>query len=143
MAYKTKINKNVAQLRTNNKISDRVAQLSDQLDEKSNYVITYKFYKDDLCELDSLEKNRPKECLKILKRIGQTMLGKLHENNIDRLRIDNLGEYKKLFNKLTPDTKIFEHKVQGTSRIFYFTRDYEFHIVAITNKHFETCKIRH
>lgn len=66
MAYKTRINKNVAQLRANNKISDRVAQLSDQLDEKSNYVITYKFYKDDLCELDSLEKIDLKNVLKFL-----------------------------------------------------------------------------
>lgn len=92
--------------------------------------------------MDLLEKNRPKVCLQIIKRIGQTVLGNLYKNNIDCLRIENAGEYKKFFNKLTPDTKIFEHKLQGTSRIFYFTRGHEFHIVAITNSHLETDKVR-
>lgn len=142
MSQKTKLNKKVAQLRANNKIPDKVAQLSDRSDQASNYVITYKFYNESLCELDLLEKNRPKVCLQIIKRIGQTTLGQLHKNHIDCFRIENSGEYRKLFNKLTPDTKIFEHKLQGTSRIFYFTRGHEFHIVAITNNHLETDKVR-
>lgn len=139
MKQKIKIPKTVAQVRVNSKIPDKVAQL---LGLDRNYVISFKYYRDNLCEMKLLEKNKPKECLQILKRIGKTQIGKLAESNIDRIPIKNSGEYKKLFHQTTPDVQIFEHKVQNTSRIFYFTSAHEFHIVAITNSHLETEKTR-
>lgn len=108
----------------------------------SCYLLSFKHYNEDVCEIKFLEKNRSKECIQALKRITHAELGKLKEKNIDQIPIAKAGEYKKLYNHLTMDVELFEHKVQGDSRIFYFTAAEECFIVAITNNHIETDKVR-
>lgn len=107
-----------------------------------HYVISFKYYNDKLCEIDDLTKNSPKACLQLFKKITRTTLGNLRNENIDQLRIHNSGDYKRLFNSLTHEVDLFEHKLQATSRIFYFISANEFHIVAITQNHLETDKTR-
>jgi len=115
---------------------NQTAEVSD------TYVLSFKYYREDLCEIDFLEKNRPKECIRVFKRITQTKVGCLQTNNIDRISIKDSGDYKKLFRRLTDGISLYEHKVQGTSRIFYFTSLNHFYVVAITNNHYETDKHR-
>jgi hypothetical protein len=110
--------------------------------QEPHYFLSFKFYNEKLCEVDVLEKNRPKECIQVLKRISQTTIGNLKEKNIDRIPILNKGEYKKLYNGLTKEVEIFEHKIQGDSRLFYFTAACDFFVLAITNNHLETGKTR-
>jgi hypothetical protein len=138
MAQKLHLPKNLAKLHSGT-IPDKVAQVARQ---DQNYLISFKHYREDLCEIDLLDKNKPKECIKVFKRASQASLGKLNEKNIDRIPIKNSGEYKKLFNRLTNEVSLYEHKVQNTARIFYFVSAHEFHVIAITNNHFETDKVR-
>lgn len=109
---------------------------------EQHYFLSFKFYNEKLCEVDVLEKNRPKECIKVLKRISQTSIGNLKEKNIDRIPVENRGEYKKLYNGLTNEVEVFEHKIQGDARLFYFTAASDFFVLAITNNHLETNKTR-
>jgi len=122
------------------RIPDHVALIAES---EQTYVIAFSHYNEDLCEIDNLEKNISKECLHDLKRISKSTIGGLAEKGIDRIRINKSGEYKKLYNKLPdPNIELFEHKIQGTSRLFYFTAKNKFCIVAIKNSHFETDKVR-
>lgn len=121
------------------RISTQAASLSYQ---EQHYFLSFKFYNEKLCEVDVLEKNRPKECIQVLKRISQTTIGNLKQKNIDRIPIENKGEYKKLYNGLTNEVEVFEHKIQGDARLFYFTAANDFFVLAITNNHLETNKTR-
>lgn len=138
MSQKNKLPEGLAKYSAG-KIPNSVTQLPSQ---EQTYLLSFRHYRDDLCEVELLEKNRPKECIHVIKRVSRSKLGKLRDHNIDRIPIKNSGEYKKLFNRLTHDVELFEHKIQGTSRLFYFIAAHEFHIVAITNSHFETDKVR-
>lgn len=119
-----------------------IAQTTIPPEQNQTYLLSFKYYREDLCEIDLLEKNRPKECIQVLKRASQAKVGSLKECNVDRIRVNGSGAYKKLFYRIPEDTELFEHKVQGTSRIFYFTAMHYFYVVAITNNHYETDKIR-
>lgn len=112
-------------------------------EDNKKYLISFAHYNETICELKELEKNRSQECIRVLKRISKATLGNLREQNVDHLPIANSGEYKKLHYRLpSPDTEIFEHKLQADSRIFYFTISNRFYVVAIKNSHFETDKVR-
>ena len=113
--------------------------------QASHYIISFRHYNDKLCELALLEKNKLKECIQVFKRVTQSKIGELQEQNIDQIRISGTGEYKKLFNKLPPnqDIQILEHKLQEKARIFYFLSGFIFNVTAITNNHLETDKTRH
>jgi hypothetical protein len=117
-------------------------QASSLKTEERHYFLSFKFYNEKMCEVDLLEKNRPKECIKILKRISQTTIGNLKEKNIDKIPIENRGEYKKLYSSLPNEVEVFEHKIQGDARLFYFTAASDFFVLAITNSHLETNKTR-
>jgi uncharacterized protein involved in propanediol utilization len=120
-------------------IPQYVTQLKNQ-DEF--YFLSFNHYNEKVCEIKLLQKNCPKECILVLKRISQSRIGSLKENNIDKFEISNCGDYQKLYNNLTKDVQIFEHKIQGESRLFYFIAASKFYVVAITNNHLETGKIR-
>ena len=54
------------------------------------------------------------------------------------------GEYKKLFKGLEDDIELKEIKLQQSARVFYFDIEPErtFYVVAITDNHLETDKVR-
>jgi hypothetical protein len=82
--------------------------------------------------------------LKVIRKVGKlSTINQFKENGIDLIPVINAGDYKKIFKKmLPPDAEIKEHKIVGTSRLFYFTVSKQFHMVGITNNHFETDKQR-
>jgi len=120
-------------------IPEKVTHLNGQ---ERNYLLSFKFYNEKLCEIDHLSKNIPKECIRVLKRASQSRVGDLQSKNIDEIPVRMSGEYKQLYNRLTMDVQIYEHKIQSTARLFYFVTTHEFNVVAITHKHFETDKKR-
>lgn len=110
--------------------------------ENEFFTISYRFYNDKECGIDSLVKNNSKRFLKDLRKIGNSNPLTLQSNNISSITVKNSGEYKKLYSKLTEDVQILEHKGSGTSRLFYFYSGFEFYIIAITSRHYETNKNR-
>ena len=114
--------------------------------ESIPYLISFARYKDKLCEISILSKNKAKKTLLILKEIGTKIFCKadFQRFGIKTHRIDNKGEYKKLYYGLGPDIEVRELFLQGTGRIFYFTVEPEriLYIVAIRENHFEVDKVR-
>jgi len=111
--------------------------------EEDTYLISFRYYRNDLCEIKDLIKNRGKAGLDAIKRIGQSTFRSLYNNGINFWPVENRGVYSKLFSKLpSPDIDMKEHKLQGESRIFFFIENVNFNIVAITNDHLETNKHR-
>lgn len=120
---------------------------TDEEPEIKPFLISYSKYNNKLCEIDgSLVKNCQKKALLDLKKIGKDIMdfGDFRKNGIDTIPVEYKGEYKKLFNGLYEDVEIFEHKLQNTARIFYFINNVRriFYIIAITQAHFETEKVR-
>lgn len=143
MGKNHKIPQGITRLPQLTRIPDKVGEIRSPFDpETKPFLISYEYYNDKLCEIKILEKNRAKQCLQDLRMIGKCNTNSLCGNGIDILSVCNQGDYSKLFNKLPPDIKLKEHKIQGDGRIFYFISRNLFHIVAITNNHLETNKHR-
>lgn len=125
-----------------------VAELSPESEapEATPYVISFAKYKNKLCEIEILGKNKGNKALSILKEIGTKVSSRadFQKNNIKTDGIVNNGEYKLLYNGLGPDIEVRELSLQSTGRIFYFDiePDKVLYIVAIRENHFETDKVR-
>jgi len=128
----------------NTLIAESVAQLpQSENPEEIGFVISFQHYRDDLCEIKLLSKNGGRRALENLRVIGKSYNKfSLRQNNIDIDPVANNGEYKKLYNGLSPDVEILEHRIQSTARLFYFFVNNYFYIRAIKNSHFETDKQR-
>lgn len=131
-----------------NKLSQIAQELPQDTEapEAIPYVISFARYKNKLCEIDGLGKNKGNKALSILKEIGTKVHSRadFQRHNIRTDGIANTGEYKKLYNGLAPDVEVRELFLQGTGRIFYFDIEPErmLYIVAIRENHFETDKVR-
>ena len=114
--------------------------------EVTPYVISFAKYKNKLCEIEVLGKNKGNKALSILKEIGTKVSSRadFQKNNIKTDGIANNGEYKLLYNGLGPDVEVRELFLQSTGRIFYFDIEPEkvLYVVAIRENHFETDKVR-
>lgn len=111
------------------------------------FLISYYYYNDKECGIRDLEKNVSKKTLENLRTIGKlSSPSDFKTNNIDDIPVRQNGEYLKLYNRLPEGSDLKEHKIQGTSRLFYFVTLEKirriFHIVAITGRHYETDKVR-
>lgn len=126
-------------------IPSEVALIRNKEDiENSNFLISFFYYNTKECEISNLRKNNAKRILNDIKTIGTSTVNTLSGNNIQSIRVINSGEYSKLFKKL-PDgvDELFEHKANGTNRVFYFVEASKiFHIIAIRENHFEVGKNR-
>lgn len=132
----------VVKLEKNRYIPNTAAQLPQNVDpEAKPFLISFKHYRDDLCQIENLVKNGARRALKNIRSIGKCYdRASLHEQNIDILPVGKPGAYATLYNGLSPDIEILEHKIQSTARLFYFIAGNHFFIRAITNTHFETGK---
>ena len=131
-----------------NKLSQIAQELPQETEapEAIPYVISFARYKNKLCEIDGLGKNKGNMALSILKEIGTKVFSRadFQWHNIKTDGITNNSEYKKLYNGLAPDIEVRELFLQGTGRIFYFDIEPEriLYIVAIRENHLETDKVR-
>jgi len=128
------------------KIPESVANNPRNIEPESElFLISFKYFNDKISELNhGLVKNCHKRFLKDIINIGHCRsILNFREYNIDYLRVNFSGEYKKLFKSLPKGTdELKEHKGNNSSRMFYFIEDKVLHIIAITQAHFETHKNR-
>ncbi len=99
-----------------------------------------------MCELELLGSNKAKKLIKSLKAIGTKIrsTSDFQRYSIDRIPVRCEGEYKKLFNGLSPDIELRELKLQEKARMFFFDIEPQriLYVVAITENHLETNQTR-
>jgi len=114
--------------------------------EARPYVISFVKYNERECEISLLTSNKAKKAIETFKKIGTKICSTadFQRHSVDRYPVDFKGEYKKLFNGLDPSIELKEIKLQQDARIFYFDIEPErtFYVVAITENHYETDKVR-
>lgn len=114
--------------------------------EANPYVISFAKYNERMCELAQLNNNKAKKAIETLKTIGTKVrsTADYQRHSVDRIPVRYEGEYKKLFKGLEDDIELKEIKLQQSARVFYFDIEPErtFYVVAITDNHFETDKVR-
>ncbi|MBD3362696.1 hypothetical protein GF362_03185 [Candidatus Dojkabacteria bacterium] len=129
---------------TNKYIPEKVALNPYRGDpEGEPFLISFQFFNDKISEISSLSGSASKRFVKDIRTIGGCNNTTLDKNNIKRQRVYCSGEYKKLFRKLPEDVEeLREHKGAQTSRLFYFYAGKYMYIIAITQNHLETKKVR-
>ena len=114
--------------------------------EVSPYLISFAKYNKGMCGIEYLDSNKAKKAVTILMTIGTKIrsIADFQRNAIDRIPIYYDGDYKKLYSGLSNDVELKEIKLQQDARIFYFDIESErmFFVVAITQSHLETKKVR-
>jgi len=113
--------------------------------EIQNFVVSFKYYNDKFCGIEELQRSQLKKALINLRIIGSLKtINDFKNNKIDYIDVDYGGDYKKLYRKLPRDAEVKEHKLGLKERMFYFVlKDKKiFELIAISNTHFETDKVR-
>lgn len=110
------------------------------------YVISFAKYNESMCEIALLDSNKGRKAVDVLKKVGTKISSEAdyQRNSVDRIPVRREGEYLKLYRGLGDDIDLKEIKLQQNARIFYFDIEPErkFYVVAITQNHLETDKVR-
>lgn len=145
----TDIPKQVAQARDEgDKIPRSVTEIPQEVEapEASPYVISFARYNERMCEIHLLDRNKPRKAVETFKLIGTKVCSRadFQRYSIDQIPVRREGDYKKLYGGLSDDIDLKELKLQQDARIFYFDvePDRTFYVVAITQNHLETDKVR-
>ena len=131
-----------------NKLSQVAQELprDTEAPEAIPYVISFVKYNEGMCEIADLDSNKARKAIQTFKLIGTKIRSEadFSKNHLDRIPVYCEGEYKKLYRGLSDDIELKEIKLQQTARIFYFDIEPErtFYVVAITQSHLETEKVR-
>lgn len=114
--------------------------------EASFYVISFAKYNEKMCEITLLDSNKARRAIEIFKRIGTKICceADFQRFSVERIPVRREGEYKKLYRGLSEDIDLKEIKLQQDARIFYFDLEPErtFYVVAVTQNHLDTDKVR-
>lgn len=138
----------VTQIPNQGDIPNAVTILPQNVEEPENepYLISFSRYNEKMCEIALLNSNKGKRAVEILKTIGTKICSHadFQRFKIDRIPVRREGEYKKLYSGLSPDIELKELKLQQDARIFYFDIEPQkmFYVVAVTENHIETDKVR-
>ena len=139
----------VAQEKDKGVIPKAVTELPQELEDPEGrpYLISFSKYNDKACEISSLSSNKARKAIETLKIIGTKIrcVADFQRKYIDRIPVRREGGYLELYNKLPDEIDLKEIKLQQDARIFYFDIEPEkmFYVVAITENHLETDKVRH
>ena len=110
------------------------------------YVISFAKYNSKMCEISLLNSNKAKKAIETFKKVGTKIYSEkdFQRQSIDRIPVHRDGDYKKLYRGLSDDIDLKEIKLQQNARVFYFDiePDRTFYVVAITENHLETDKVR-
>jgi len=142
------IPKDVVKIPKDGDIPKLVVELPQETEfpETKPYLISFYKYNKKCCEINVLGKNKGNKALSILRDIGTKVCTRadFQKNSIKNQRVDNSGDYKKLYSKIDEGIEIRELFLQGTGRIFYFDIEPErtLYVVAVTENHYETNKVR-
>ncbi len=117
--------------------------------ESKPLLISFEKYNCKECGLDSMDNKRARKALQIVRDVG--IYVKTEDDfkkklpKLEVIPIGNTGDYRKLYKGLAdvPDVEIKEVKVdRDKGRLFFFLIDRIFHVVSITDSHYETEKQR-
>ena len=110
------------------------------------YVISFVKYNEKMCGISELNGSKSRKAIKIFKTVGTKIRSEadFQRYSIDRIPVFRKGEYKKLYRGLGEDINLKEIKLQPPARIFYFDVESKrtFYVVAVTQRHLETDKVR-
>ncbi|HBB65514.1 MAG TPA: hypothetical protein DCZ84_02690 [Candidatus Vogelbacteria bacterium] len=131
---------------------DKLSQIAQELPQDTEapeaipYVISFAKYNERMCEISELGGNKAKRAIETLKTIGTKIRPEadFQRNYVDRIPMRYDSEYKKLYRGIAEGIELKEIKLQQRARIFYFDIEPErtFYVVAITENHLETDKVR-
>ncbi|MFH1822974.1 MAG: hypothetical protein ABH830_04725 [Patescibacteria group bacterium] len=132
---------------------DKISQIAQTLPqdieapEAIPYVISFAKYNEKMCQIALLTSNKAKKAIETFKKIGTKIcsMADFQRCSIDRIQVLRKGEYIKLYRGLSDDIDLKEIKLQEDARIFYFDIEPQrtLYVVAITQNHLETNKVRH
>lgn len=129
---------------SNSKIPPGLAVLPSSVDDTSSFNISFSSYKESLCQINNLRKNKGSNTLDKLKVIGLRVFREIDLYNLGYQisPVHRSGHYKEYFNGLSQDVDLFELKLGGTGRMFFFVLSAErlISIVAFRETHTETKK---
>ena len=145
----TDIPKKVAQpAEESSKLPQAVAELPQETEapEAIPYLLSFAQYNESMCEISELNSNKARKAVETFKTIGTKIRSEadFQRNYVDRIPVRHEGEYKKLYRGLGDDIDLKEIKLQQDSRIYYFDIEDKrtFYVVAITQNHLETDKVK-
>ena len=133
---------------TSGSIPQTAAIMSQEVEapEANPYVISFVKYNEKMCEISTLDSNKARKAVETFKKVGTKIRSTTdyQKHSVDRIPVRCEGEYKKLYNGLPQEAELNEIKLQQAARIFYFDIEPErtFYVVAITQNHLETNKVR-
>jgi len=110
--------------------------------EAENFLFSFKFYKNKLCQLNDLQSSYLKKILKFFKTVGKLYSqSEFNENNITIKQVRYSGEYKILYNRIPQDVDIFEYRIGDSQRIFFWIlstiKQNIIYLICLRNRHFE------
>lgn len=144
----TDIPKKVAQAEDGSELPQAIAELPQEIEapEAIPYVISFSKYNESMCEISELNGNKGRKVVETFKTIGTKIRSEVdfQKHYVDRIPVRRESEYKKLYRGLSDDIELKEIKLQTGGRIFYFDIEDRrtFYVVAITQNHLETNKVR-
>ncbi|TRZ78474.1 hypothetical protein D4R87_00600 [bacterium] len=112
------------------------AEVPDYEDKlKENFLFSFAHYKIGQCGLKDLYGKDSKQLIEKLRRINETTIRELPSSKLIHDNVKKGGNYKSLFDGLSPDVEIREIRFSDSGRIFaYFVERYVC-IVAIKPNH--------
>jgi hypothetical protein len=132
----------------NNRLPQAVTVMPQEVEspEEIPYLISFSDYKEKLCQISLLEKSEAVKAIGAIKTIGNKIYSEKDYQRISlgRKSVYNDGGYKRLYNGLSEEVEIFEHKISQSARIFFYNLEPKrtCYIVAIIKNHLETDKVR-
>lgn len=146
----TDIPKKVAQpAEESSELPQAVAEMPQETEapEAFPYLLSFARHNESMCEISELNSNKARKAVETFKTIGTKIRSEadFQRHYVDRIPVRREGEYKKLYRGLGDDIDLKEIKLQQDARIFYFDIEDKrtFYVVAITQNHLETRKVRH
>lgn len=117
-------------------IEASVNEKMEEEDGSKRIVFSFADYKKKLCELADFDLEHTKVLMSELKDASSKSVNKYSNITL----VHNNNEYKKLYEAVPKESKVYEITLKGESRLFFYriSDSNYYYIVAITLKHYET-----
>ena len=103
----------------------------------TNFRLIFSEYKNSCCEIYKMnQKTKVKALMYKLAQITKYSPNTIAQANLYRDNVERDGEYRKLYASLPEDVAIKEMEFADTGRIFFYTYQSYFCVVAIAQAHF-------
>jgi hypothetical protein len=123
-------------------IPSSVTNIPNQKDiEGEPYLISFEYYRDDLCQTKSLQSSAARRALQDLRKIGKCTIVTLRGSNIDTHPIERANDHYRIFFKHIPEEITLYHShISQSGSMFYFVMKNLFYVIAFQQSHPEVGK---